>query len=69
MGDVRTRATSHEKGTLTFEGDATFARNAVKTDELEEIGRGGAISNIGSASITFKGKLTMEDNVAEVRLR
>lgn len=54
------------KGMLTFEGDATFARNEARTDDSNEQCKGGAISNIGSGSILFKSKLTMEDNKAEV---
>lgn len=55
------------KGMLTFDGDATFTRNEVRADESVEVGKGGAISNTGPGSILFKGKLTMEDNEAEVR--
>lgn len=51
---------------LTFEGDATFARNEVRTPDSDEQGRAGAISNTGSGSILFKGKLTMEENNADV---
>ncbi|CAM9677141.1 unnamed protein product [Ectocarpus fasciculatus] len=55
----------HNKGTLTFEGDATFERNAVHTDDSVEQGKAGAISNTGSGTILFKSKLTMTDNEAE----
>lgn len=54
------------QGQLTFEGDATFARNSVTTDDSDEQGKAGAISNTGSGTILFKGKLTMEGNFAEV---
>eukprot|EP00903_Cladosiphon_okamuranus_P018941 g17419.t1 len=49
----------HNKGTLSFEGDASFSRNSAGTREST---KGGAISNTGSGSILFKGYLTMEDN-------
>ncbi|CAN0247070.1 unnamed protein product, partial [Scytosiphon promiscuus] len=52
-------------GVLTFEEEATFARNEVRTDDSTDQGMGGAISNIGSGSIVFKGKLVMEENKAE----
>ncbi|CAM9293134.1 unnamed protein product [Ectocarpus fasciculatus] len=55
----------HNKGMLTFEGDATFERNAVHTSLDEEVGRAGAISNTGSGTILFNGKLTMNGNKAE----
>ncbi|CAN0128362.1 unnamed protein product [Scytosiphon promiscuus] len=55
----------HNKGTLTFDGDATFTRNEVRSDDSNEQGQGGAISNTGSGSILFKSKLTMEDNKGE----
>ncbi|CBN76928.1 asn/thr-rich large protein family protein [Ectocarpus siliculosus] len=55
----------HNKGTLTFEGDATFERNAVHTEDSVEQGKAGAISNTGSGTIWFKSKLTMKDNEAE----
>lgn len=58
---------SAAQGMLTFEGDATFARNEVRSDTSNEQGQGGAISNPGSGSILFKGKLTMEYNKAEVK--
>ncbi len=51
---------------LTFEGDAAFLRNAVRTVEAEEQGKAGAVSNTGSGSIYFMGKLTIEENEAEV---
>lgn len=54
------------QGVLTFDGDATFTGNEVVTDDSDEQGRAGAISNVGSGSIMFKGKLTMEDNNADV---
>ncbi|CAN0215543.1 unnamed protein product [Scytosiphon promiscuus] len=55
----------HNKGTLTFEGDTTFTGNQVQSEDEAEQGMGGAISNTGSGSIFFKGKLTMEDNRAK----
>ncbi|CAN0176000.1 unnamed protein product [Scytosiphon promiscuus] len=55
----------HNKGMLTFEGDASFARNEVHTEDSVEQGKGGAISNHGSGSIYFKGKLMMEENSAD----
>lgn len=51
---------------LTFEGDATFVRNFVETADSNEVGKGGAVSNTGSGSILFKGKLTMAENDADV---
>ncbi|CAM9416199.1 unnamed protein product, partial [Ectocarpus fasciculatus] len=51
----------HNKGTLIFEGDATFERNEAHNED----GLGadaGAISNTGSGTILFKSKLTMNDN-------
>ncbi|CAN0371499.1 unnamed protein product [Ectocarpus sp. 12 AP-2014] len=56
----------HNKGMLTFEGDATFERNAAHTESSEEDGKGGAISNTGSGTILFKSKLTMKENNAQV---
>ncbi|CAN0273980.1 unnamed protein product [Ectocarpus sp. 6 AP-2014] len=53
----------HNKGALTFEGDATFESNQVDTEADEEIGMAGAISNTGSGIILFKSKLTMKDNM------
>eukprot|EP00752_Nemacystus_decipiens_P009969 g8891.t1 len=55
----------HNKGMLTFDGDATFLGNYVETDESEEVGKGGAVSNSGSGSILFKGKLTVKDSDAD----
>ncbi|CBJ25812.1 asn/thr-rich large protein family protein [Ectocarpus siliculosus] len=55
----------HNKGTLTFEGDATFERNEVHTEDSVEQGKAGAISNTGSGTILFKSKLTMKDNEAD----
>lgn len=55
------------QGVLTFEGDATFARNEASTLDSTDVGRAGAISNAPSGSILFKGKLTMEENEADVR--
>ncbi len=57
-----------KKGMLTFEGDAAFLRNAVRTEDSVEQGKAGAVSNTGSGTIYFKGKLTMEENEAEVRV-
>lgn len=56
------------QGMLTFEGDAAFMRNEVRTEDSVEQGKAGAVSNTGSGTIHFKGKLTMEENRAEVRL-
>lgn len=53
---------------LTFEGDATFARNFVHTEDSVEQGKAGAVSNTGSGSILFKGKLTVTENEADVSL-
>jgi len=56
------------QGMLTFEGDALFARNEVQqADGSHASGIGGALSNIGSGSILFKGQLTVEENAAWVR--
>ncbi|CAM9315204.1 unnamed protein product [Ectocarpus sp. 13 AM-2016] len=55
----------HNKGALTFEGDATFERNVAHTERSSEQGKGGAISNTGSGTILFKRKLTMKDNDAD----
>ncbi|CAM9828624.1 unnamed protein product [Pylaiella littoralis] len=55
----------HNKGILTFEGDATFTRNKVVTEDSVEQGKAGAISNTGSGTIMFKGDLTMEGNDAD----
>ena len=55
------------QGMLTFEGDALFTRNEVQTYSSPEKGIGGALSNIGSGSILFKGQLTVEENAAWVR--
>ncbi|CAM9305642.1 unnamed protein product, partial [Ectocarpus fasciculatus] len=52
-------------GMLTFEGDATFERNEVHTEDSVEQGKAGAISNTGSGTIVFNGKLTMNDNEAD----
>ncbi|CAN0419823.1 unnamed protein product, partial [Ectocarpus sp. 12 AP-2014] len=49
-------------GTLTFEGDATFERNESRTEDSNEDGKAGAISNTSSGTILFKSKLTMNDN-------
>lgn len=57
---------STTQGVLTFEGDATFVRNFVRTDDSVEQGKGGALSNTGSGSILFKGKLTVNENEADV---
>ena len=51
---------------LTFEGDAAFTGNNVTTTESVERGYAGAVSNIGSGSIWFKGKLIVQDSEAEV---
>ena len=56
------------KGVLIFEGDASFVRNLVETDDSVEQGRGGAVSNTGSGSIMFKSKLTVTENDADVSL-
>ncbi|CAM9248042.1 unnamed protein product, partial [Hapterophycus canaliculatus] len=55
----------HNKGILMFEGEAIFERNEVRTDDSPDQGKGGAISNTGSGSILFKGKLVMEENMAD----
>ncbi|CAM9839196.1 unnamed protein product [Ectocarpus sp. 12 AP-2014] len=55
----------HNKGTLTFEGDATFERNTAHCEGNDQKGSGGAISNTGSGTILFKSKLTMKDNDAD----
>ncbi|CAN0459683.1 unnamed protein product [Ectocarpus sp. 12 AP-2014] len=55
----------HNKGALTFEGDATFERNVAHTEGSSEQGKGGAISNTGSGTILFKRKLTMKYNDAD----
>ncbi|CAM9827986.1 unnamed protein product [Pylaiella littoralis] len=55
----------HNKGALTFEGDATFTRNKAVTQDSIEMGKAGAISNTGSGTIIFKGDLTMEGNNAD----
>ncbi|CBJ29594.1 asn/thr-rich large protein family protein [Ectocarpus siliculosus] len=55
----------HNKGTLTFDGDATFERNVAHTESSNQRGNGGAISNTGSGTILFKSKLTMKDNQAD----
>eukprot|EP00903_Cladosiphon_okamuranus_P014210 g13202.t1 len=55
----------HNKGMLTFESDVIFESNEVTTEEAEEVGRGGAISNTGSGTIMFKGSLSMENNNAD----
>eukprot|EP00903_Cladosiphon_okamuranus_P012900 g12044.t1 len=52
-------------GMLTFEGEARFTRNEVRTDDSVEQGTGGAISNTGSGSILFKSVLILEDNNAD----
>lgn len=51
---------------LTFEGDATFVRNEVQTEDSVEQGKAGAVSNSGSGSIWFKGRLTVMENDADV---
>lgn len=58
------------QGNLVFEGDATFERNEARVadDEDYNVGKGGSISNAAPGVITFKGKLTIEDGQAEVRL-
>lgn len=54
------------QGMITFEGDATILRNYVRTEDSDEGGRGGAISNTGSGSMWFKGNLRVENNAADV---
>lgn len=51
---------------LTFEEDATFVRNFVCTDDSVEQGKAGAVSNIRSGSILFKGKLIVQESNADV---
>lgn len=54
---------------LTFEGDASFLRNYVETDDSNETGKAGALSNTGSGSVLFKGKLTVSENDADVSIK
>lgn len=55
------------QGELTFEKDATFAGNQAQTDSgADDAVKGGAVANSASGSILFRGKLTMNDNVADV---
>ena len=56
----------HNKGTLVFEKDATFDNNKADTRDSTNLNKGGAISNAASGSITFKEKLIMNNNEAEV---
>lgn len=51
---------------LTFEGDASFVGNAVIPEDYTEFSTGGALSNTGSGSILFKGKLTVQENETNV---
>lgn len=51
---------------LTFERDATFVANTVTTRDSVERGKAGAVSNVGSGSIWFKGKLIVQESIAEV---
>eukprot|EP00903_Cladosiphon_okamuranus_P018939 g17418.t1 len=51
----------HNKGMISFEGDAIFDNNLTFGAE----GKGGAISNTGSGSIFFKGNLNMRGNEAD----
>ncbi|CAM9822187.1 unnamed protein product [Ascophyllum nodosum] len=55
----------HNKGTLIFEKDANFTSNDARTIDSTMAGRGGAISNAASGSITFKAALRMETNLAD----
>lgn len=54
---------------LTFEGDATFVRNFVHTEDSVEQGKAGAVSNAGPGSIVFKSKLTVMENEADVSVK
>eukprot|EP00903_Cladosiphon_okamuranus_P007798 g7547.t1 len=62
---VKKGAAIHNKGMLTFEGDAAFVRNVVVTGYNWVQGKAGAVSNTKSGSILFKGKLTVLENEAE----
>lgn len=55
------------QGTLIFKGDATFTNNEALTPSSTDLGKGGAIANRRTGSITFEGKLTATNNNADVR--
>ena len=54
------------QGMLTFEKDAYFSGN-LNDNLYYGSGPGGAISNHVKGTIHFMGKLTMENNIADVR--
>lgn len=57
------------KGNLVFEGDASFLRCEAKGLNDASEGGAGAVSNRAEGEIVFKGKLTMEENKADVSER
>lgn len=56
----------HFQGAVTFESTAFFSQNEVRTPDSTDAGKGGAIYNSITGTMTFKANLTANENIADV---